>query len=208
MADRKIVYAPLDEIEKAAENAKLHDPSIGRSIKRFGVIEIMAIDDRTERLVSGHGRLEELTAARDNGDPPPDGVKVRDGAWLAPTVRGWSSKDDQEARAAGLALNETGRLGGNDEEELDRILASLDDLTGTGYDIPEVDLSEFAEQSGKVDYGLGDDEEELTVTEEELRPYEFGFVLIRFELDAAGPVAKALQQLDGSDGVVIKQTIK
>jgi hypothetical protein len=207
MADRKIVYAPLDEIEKAAENAKLHDPSIGRSIKRFGVIEIMAIDDRTERLVSGHGRLEELIVARENGDDPPDGVKVRDGAWLAPTVRGWASKDDQEAKAAGVALNETGRLGGNDQEELDRILDSLDDLTGTGFDVPEVDLSEFAEKAGKVDYGL-DEGEELHVAEEELRPYEFGFVLIRFELDAAGPVAKALQPLDGTDGVVIKQTIK
>lgn len=41
--------------------------------------------------------------------------------------------DDQTAVRINLADNRTGDLGGYDNEALDSLLASLDDLTGTGY---------------------------------------------------------------------------
>lgn len=216
MPDRKIQYVPLDEIQLAERNAKTHNvPGIGASMERFGVIEIMARDDRTGRLIAGHGRYESIIAARESGaEQPPEGVKVRssDGAWLAPVVTGWSSNDDQEADAAALALNRQGELGGWDEELREEILRGLDDRTATGFELPEADLDGLDDET-MAEYGLDSpDGIDVTVTpdleEEELRPYEFGFVLIRFELEAAGAIASAIGPLDGAEGVFIRQTMK
>jgi ParB-like chromosome segregation protein Spo0J len=60
---RWIDYVPLDEIAEAHRNPKLHDRrGIRASVTRFGFVEPITIDERTGRLVAGHGRLEQLRA--------------------------------------------------------------------------------------------------------------------------------------------------
>jgi hypothetical protein len=65
---RRLEYVPLDDLQPAARNPKRHDlPAIGRSIDTFGYVEPVVLDERTGRLVAGHGRVEQLRAARDGG---------------------------------------------------------------------------------------------------------------------------------------------
>lgn len=214
MSDRKIQYIALDDIVPAERNAKLHNvPGIKASMDRWGVIEIMARDDRTQMLIAGHGRYDSIMDARATGAEPPEGVKVRDGVWTVPVVVGWSSANDEEADLAAIALNHQGELGGWDEAMREEILRGVEDLRGTGFEaeLPEVDLSGLDDEA-LAEYGLGDaavdPSETPDLDDEELRPYEFGFVLIRFELESAGAIAAALEGLDKVEGVVVKQTMK
>lgn len=146
MPSRTIDYLPLDEIERATVNPKGHDKvGISASVERFGVVEILVVDERTGRLVSGHGRLDALLAAHAEGTPPPDGVEVDEaGRWLAPVVRGWASADDDEASAALVAVNRLVEKGGwADPDELIGILAGLRDRerldVAVGYDNDDLD---------------------------------------------------------------------
>jgi len=139
---RHLSYIALDDLPSALVNPKLHDPDlIEASVSRFGFMEIPVVDERTGRLVAGHGRRDQLLAMRDAGAPPPEGIEVdAEGRWLVPTVRGWSSADDNEAHAAGIALNRGAEAGGWDDRALTDLLREINDsdpllgLTGTGYD--------------------------------------------------------------------------
>ncbi len=143
MSERRIDLMPLAEVRRATRNAKRHAlGAVGESIARFGVIDLPVIDERTERLVAGHGRLEALEAAHAAGEAPPDGVVATDGGWLVPVVRGWSSRSDADAEAAGVALNRLTEVGGWDEAILADLFRDYADepewLVGTGYDEQEV----------------------------------------------------------------------
>lgn len=143
-AKRRIEYVDLDELVPADKNAKLHDePLIGASIDRFGFIEPGVLDERTMQLVAGHGRRDQLIAMRNAGSPPPEGIVVTAGKWLVPIVRGWSSADDREAEAAGLALNQATIAGGWDEQTLavmlDDLAAGTRGFEGTGFDQAALD---------------------------------------------------------------------
>ncbi len=75
---RRIEYVALGDIERAAENVKLHDDDgIAASIERHGFIDAGILDGRTGRLLGGHGRLDYLEQLRDSGEPPPEGIVVR-----------------------------------------------------------------------------------------------------------------------------------
>jgi hypothetical protein len=145
MSRRKLIYVPLDEIEPAEQNPKGHSPqTIGASIDRFGYVEPMIVDDRTGRLVAGHGRRDQLVSMREQGAPAPPGVVVEKGVWRAPVVHGWSSADDDEALALGIALNRTTELGGWETRDLAAILEGLEDrdptyLDAIGFDRPDID---------------------------------------------------------------------
>ena len=125
----------LDEIPVAARNAKAHDGAgIARSIERFGYVEPMVLDERTGRLVAGHGRLDDLKRRRDAGDDPPDGIVE----WRGPVLRGWSSRTDAEADAAAIALNRVGEAGGWHHDLLTDLLAEISEvdpdlLAATGF---------------------------------------------------------------------------
>lgn len=142
---RTIEYVPLTEIQAAARNAKRHDDAgIAASMTRFGVIDIPVMDDRTSRLVHGHGRVDSWTAAQHGGHPPPDGVRLDENeTWLVPVVRGWSSRDDLEADAAGVALNQLTVAGGWSLPDLGAVLADLrpdpDRLVGLGFATEAID---------------------------------------------------------------------
>jgi hypothetical protein len=124
---RRVDYMPLDDLQPALRNAKQHDAEgIGRSISRFGVVDLPIMDERTGRLVAGHGRREDLLARRERGEQPPDGVtKSKDGTWMVPVLRGWSSRSDEEAHVAGAALNHLTETGGWDNPLLGEILGDI-----------------------------------------------------------------------------------
>ncbi len=131
---------PLTELVSAPRNPKGHDQDgIGRSMSRFGFTAPIELDDRTGRIASGHGRLAQLLTRKEAGQEPPEGVEVTpDGDWLAPVVRGWSSRDDAEAEAYLIAANQlTVRGGWEDEALLSEMLATVaasdSGLDGVGF---------------------------------------------------------------------------
>lgn len=165
---RRLEYVPLPEIVAADRNPKGHDEAvIGRSISRWGFIETPVIDERTGKLVAGHGRTDELRRRFTAGEDPPDGVENRDGVWYVPVVRGWASENDDEALAAGIALNRSTELGGWDYAELLPVLDDfaergfedgVDLLDGIGFDAAALDRmrAEFeAQTTGAVSGGGG-----------------------------------------------------
>lgn len=127
---RRIEYVALSEIRAAEKNPKRHDAAgIEKSIGRFGVAELPLLDERTGRLVAGHGRINQLRAMRDAGQEPPDGVTVGDaGDWLVPVTRGWSSRSDAEADAYLVASNRLTERGGWDDAGLHALLASIGEV--------------------------------------------------------------------------------
>lgn len=136
---RRLEYLPLDEVKPAKRNPKLHDDaSLDASLDRFGFTEPVLLDERTGRLVAGHGRLERLRQARDRGDAAPEGIQVlRDGTWKIPVIRGWASRDDAEAEAYLVASNRIVETGGWDLPELADLLGAVQStdrgLEGVGY---------------------------------------------------------------------------
>lgn len=141
---RWTAYVPLAEILRAPRNPKTHATQvIAESVSRFGVVELPALDERTGRLVAGHGRLDDWVARYTAGDEPPDGVrKADDGGWLVPVNRGWASRSDADAEAYLVVSNRSTELGGWDTEELAQTLADLKDeglLEFTGYDDGDLD---------------------------------------------------------------------
>lgn len=144
MPKRRIEYIAIDVLAPSERNAKGHDAAvIGGSIDRFGFIEPCLLDERTHRLVAGHGRRENLIAKRDAGEAPPEGVIVKAGVWTVPVVRGWASVDDAEAEAAGIALNQATIAGGWDSETLAAMLSDLASSSlgfdGTGFEQANLD---------------------------------------------------------------------
>lgn len=143
---RWMEYLPLDQLQPALVNPKGHDEElISASVSRFGAMDAVILDERTGRLVGGHGRLNDAKARRDAGQTPPDGFMLgEDGTWLCAVQRGWRSNSDDEAHAAGVALNEGTIAGGWKRDELGALLADiagrdLDNLVGTGYDAASLD---------------------------------------------------------------------
>ncbi|MEW1843749.1 hypothetical protein AB0392_37890 [Nonomuraea angiospora] len=143
---RHIEYMPLPEIARAVRNPKAHDlPTIRKSIQKWGCTLAGEVDDRTGRLVAGHGRLAVLEEMADDGVSPPEGVKVSDdGVWLVPILRGWSSRSDADAEGYLVANNAIPERGGWDRGLLADMLTDIgaadeELLAATGYDMADVD---------------------------------------------------------------------
>lgn len=134
---RRLDFIPLDELLPADRNPKRHnDVAIAASIGKFGYVEPMVLDERTGKLVAGHGRLDALRAARDHGDELPDGVRE---GWQVPVLRGWASRTDLEAEAYLAASNRLTEIGGWDQAELAAMLSDIAEsdaelLRTIGYD--------------------------------------------------------------------------
>jgi hypothetical protein len=124
----KTEYMQMDAIKKFANNPKSHDLSgISDSIGLYGYLQPMLIDERTETLVAGHGRLESLMRLRAASAPPPKYIVVdNDGNWLVPVTRGAEFKNEEQIRDFLLTDNQLTISGGWDEEALDEILSSMD----------------------------------------------------------------------------------
>ena len=141
----QIKWLPLSEIERWPRNPKKHDiPGIKDSLRRFGFIETPVRDERTGKLVAGHGRIEGLTSMRDAGEDPPGNIRVRpDGEWLVPVTCGLSFKDDLTAEAYIIASNRLTELGGWDDLLVHDIVTTPGfDALGTGLvlEMPDTNL--------------------------------------------------------------------
>lgn len=142
---RRVEYLPLDDIKPATRNPRRHGlDGIRSSIARFGFATPALRDERTGRLVAGHGRTQALAAMRDAGEDPPAGVRVDDaGRWMVPVVCGWESRSDAEADAYLVADNRHTELGGWDDAGLADLLASIGEVDPelvaiAGYDDEDI----------------------------------------------------------------------
>ncbi len=146
-SDRRVEYLPLSQVERAARNPREHAKAeIAASISRFGLGELPLLDDRTGRLVAGHGRINDLTDRYQRGLKPPDGVRIGpDGTWMVPIICGWSSDSDEAADAYLVASNQLTVLSGWDDKQLGALLT----------DVNRVDPALFA-ATGFTDAELAD----------------------------------------------------
>ncbi len=135
---RTLDYLPLDDIPRAPVNPKNHRLDvIEASIGRHGYAEPVLLDERTGRLIGGHGRLDTLAAMRAAGEDPPEGIGPD---WTVPVIRGWASKSDLDAAAMLVTLNRATELGGWDTPDLHGLLTGIGDLTGVGYDDADLEV--------------------------------------------------------------------
>jgi hypothetical protein len=155
---RRTEYMSISALKANPRNPKGHRVDvIDDSVNRFGYVEPIVLDERTQMIISGHGRRETLNAMRERGESAPDGVIVNDdGDWLVPVMRGWASRSDAEAGAALIALNRTTEIGGWVDDSLLELLDALGDdddaLLGVGFDDSDLDalrarLDEFSDDS-------------------------------------------------------------
>jgi hypothetical protein len=148
---RRIEYVPLSKVVPALRNPKLHaEADLDKSVGRFGYTEPVLLDERTGRLVAGHGRIDSLKRLKEKGGEPPEGVQVQGKEWAIPVTRGWASRNDSEAEAYLLASNQLTIAGGWDEEKLEemlRDLAATQSLDGAGWDEKELEKL-LAESAG------------------------------------------------------------
>lgn len=166
-SDLRIEYVPLSTVQRWPRNPKLHDfDKLDESIKRFGFVQPVMVDERTNRLVAGHGRLETLVRMKASGSPPPVRVKVHNGEWLIPVVRGVEFTDEREAEAYLIADNRLVELGGWDDAALGLLLKDLggeaQDFVGTGYTLDDLD---HLLGGGNTKAGEGAADEEVAVDE-------------------------------------------
>ena len=152
MADEmKIEYMALSELLRTERNPKKHDlPALRASMLRWGFAQPLAIDERTKKIVEGHGRIEVLQAMKQAGGKPPLRVTAKAKEWMVPVVRGLSFANDQEAEAYLIAANQLTTAGGWDDQLLGSMLAQLQQANvsfeGLGFDQGTITsmLSSFA----------------------------------------------------------------
>lgn len=154
MTNRRIEYVPLDEVEPATRNPRRHGiDGIRASIGRFGFATPALRDERTGRLVAGHGRTLALAAMKADGEDPPAGIRLDGDRWLVPVICGWESRSDAEADAYLVADNRHTELAGWDDAGLHALLASIGEVDPdlvaiAGY--TDDDLSALLESGPKV----------------------------------------------------------
>jgi len=191
--ERYIDWMRVRDLIAAPKNPKRHDlKTLRASLKRFGSVEAPVLDERTERLVAGHGRTETYRDLEAAGDSPPVGVKVDEsGAWVIAVQRGWHSADDVEAAAYVVTSNRSAELGGWDDALLDETLAEVAEsdlgLEGVGFEAPVDELP-----STKV---------------ENLTPLRYAHALVTYAVDLHAEVAPIIAQLEAMPEVRIRATV-
>ncbi len=139
----KLVWESIGKIKGDPENPKDHDrATIKGSLRRFGYVELLVVDERTGMLVAGHGRVECLLEMKAEGEKPPARVRVKGGDWQIQVLRGIRFKNSIEAQAYLVAANATTIRGGWKESALAKVLErirSRSTLEGVGYTKRDVD---------------------------------------------------------------------
>lgn len=149
----ELEYVDLDELLDAPRNPKDHDPEgLRAAIDRFGFAIPILRDDRTGRIIAGHGRRDDLRDRRNSGQTPPKGILVREGRWMVPIVRGFASRSDPEAEAAGVAFNKIGEGRWHSDILFDTLAVELKgkrpDLGSLGFS--EQDLLDLRQEIGDL----------------------------------------------------------
>ncbi len=125
---RWMTYVPLEQVRPALRNPQGHAiEAMILAMQTFGFTDAPIVDERTERLYAGHGRLEALVAMWECGLDMPEGLMLDpDGTgWLLPLQRGWRSRDDVHAEAALIAHNRLTQIGGQNTPLLVSMLDTI-----------------------------------------------------------------------------------
>jgi len=132
---------PLSRFASWPSNPRAHSDqvSLGESFERHGFIDPIVIDEATQRMVAGHGRIEKLVEMKRDGKPPPGRVRVSpDGEWLVPVLRGVSFANEIEAEAYLISCNRIPEKSGWVEDLLGPMLERhVGNVAGTGYTVEE-----------------------------------------------------------------------
>ena len=134
------MFEPLSKFVSLPRNPKAHNlGDIHQSLNRFGFVGVIIVNDATNHVLAGHGRIEALRQKKVAGASAPEGIKVKPDDWYVPTERVNIPEKEEEALA--IALN---RIGENewDNAKTAQILADLaaeERLDGTGFDGDDVD---------------------------------------------------------------------
>lgn len=160
----RIEYVPLDDLQRWPRNPKLHDGEhIERSIERFGFVNPILIDERTGRIVAGHGRLDALLMLRGRGDEPPERVqRGEDGRWYVPVVRGVSFNSDAEAQAYLITDNRAVELGGWDDQALVDMLQDVAEQSEDLLDAAGFARNELERMLAAVHEAMEEDDPEVS----------------------------------------------
>lgn len=140
----RVEYVSISEISKWPRNPKDHDHhEIQKSFYRFGFIKPVLVDEGTQQLVAGHGRIDTLKLLKNSGKQPPRGVQVvDDDTWLLPVLRGVKFENPAEAEAFLLADNRLSEIGGWNQDLLAEMLGEIADIDGAiegiGFDYAEI----------------------------------------------------------------------
>ena len=120
----QVEMVALSKLMEWPGNPKEHDlDGLGESFERFGFVEPILFDEKSKRVVAGHGRRKKLLAWKESGHPPPDGVVVRGKEWFVPVLRGKSFRNAHEAEAYLLAANQLVVKGGYNATALAAMLS-------------------------------------------------------------------------------------
>jgi hypothetical protein len=149
-----IKYVPMGTIELADRNPKQHAyDAIAASIQRFGFVSPLIMNESTNKLLAGHGRLLALRQLHDAGEAPPAKIEVAVGGdWLVPVVSGVSFDSVLSAEAYLVADNRLTDLGGWDNTVLIELLGEFEDvgiMGDVGYN--DEDFSELLASIVDVD---------------------------------------------------------
>jgi hypothetical protein len=128
----RVEYVDVETVKGWPRNPKRHDePGLDASLERFGFTVPLMLDEKTGRLVAGHGRLEALLRRKMAGLPAPARVEAsaNGDTWKVPVLKGVSFANKGEAEAYLIADNRLTEQGGWDNEAL---LAVVKDLTDAG----------------------------------------------------------------------------
>lgn len=153
----RVEYVSISEINRWPRNPKDHDlHEIRKSFERFGFIKPILVDEGTQQLVAGHGRVDTLKILKDGDKEPPRGVRIdHSGSWLVPVLRGVKFDNPSEAEAFLIADNRLGEIGGWNQDILAEMLGEVVDVEGAiegiGFDYAEImDMIE-PKQKGNLD---------------------------------------------------------
>jgi hypothetical protein len=158
----RVEYESLDVLLSKSHKSNPKDHDLGdimQSILRFGFVAPVMIDEATQTLVAGHGRLQALYAMRADGYDAPDGIQSAidergvpalnehgEQVWLVPNFRGVTFASEHDRDAYLIADNNLVVKGGWRMDALTDMLQELatrdpkHGLDGTGYDMEDLDM--------------------------------------------------------------------
>lgn len=145
----RIEHESLASLEEKQHPNNPKDHNLGsliQAILRWGFTSPVMMDEATDTLVAGHGRIQALRAMRNDGYDPPDGITEDERDWFVPVIRGITFSSDHERDAYLVADNAQTIQGGWQIDALTDMLESLaredavHGLDGTGYDMNDLDM--------------------------------------------------------------------
>lgn len=145
----EIKMVELDELVRWPKNPKNHDwDLLGTSIKKYGFVQPLTVDEGTGRLVAGHGRLEMLMRMKAAGDQPPDRIELGPkGQWMVPVIRGIKFDSEEAAQEYLLIDNRAVEKGGWDDRALLEQLGRFDEAALTKLGFNEDDMALLRENA-------------------------------------------------------------